>query len=125
MVQTQSQLYAQRAYQKVTCVKGRGAEKEAKYRTVALSFPSLVHTCGLAQAIAFVEVKGKNSGFSEHLDYVLFEIERKETDEESLVAEKSRTNDLLDYMQLSRQVMTASGWLKRYAEAMLKSEKKE
>lgn len=123
MIQTQSQLYAQRAYQKVTAVaaveegeEGYGAENQAKYRTVALSFPSLVHTCGLAQALAFVKAKEEGTGFSADLEHVLGLGD---------LSEKSRTSDLLDYMQLSRQVMVASGWLKRYAEAMLKSEKKE
>jgi len=114
MVRTESQLFAQRAFKKVS--QKQGQEKESKYRTLALSFPSLVHSCGLAQAIAFVEVKEKDIKFHEDLEYVLGLREG-----ESL-SEKSREAELMAYMQLSRKVMIASGWLKRYAEAMLKKE---
>jgi CRISPR-associated protein Cmr5 len=114
MVRTESQLFAQRAFEKVS--EKQGKEKESKYRTLALSFPSLVHSCGLAQAIAFVEVKERDVNFHDDLKYVLG-LEQGES-----LSEKSRRTELLDYMQLSRRVMVASGWLKRYAEALLKKE---
>ena len=56
MVQTNSQKMAQAAYDSVRRRVSPGGLPE-KYASFARSFPSLVHTCGLAQAVAFAKAK--------------------------------------------------------------------
>jgi CRISPR type III-B/RAMP module-associated protein Cmr5 len=90
-------------------------EEERKYVQLARSFPALVHTCGLVQAIAFVIAKEKETGkdYLRHLATVM------PVDPKTL-AEKSRTAHLLEYQRLTRDAMDSAAWLKRYAETLLK-----
>lgn len=100
---------AQRAYAKVTeRVKGEGIDK---YKSFALSFPALVHSCGLAQAIAYAQAKALPE-YPQDLAYVVM----KEMDIETL-AQKARTANLPEYRRLTLDVISASSWIKRYVEA--------
>ena len=59
---TKEQLMAQEAYKRV---KNRSNYKDFdEYKSFALSFPSLIHSCGLVQAVAFTEAEKK----SEYID---------------------------------------------------------
>ncbi|MCL2011301.1 MAG: type III-B CRISPR module-associated protein Cmr5 [Cystobacterineae bacterium] len=87
----------------------------SNYRSFALSFPALIHTCGLAQAIAFA--KYKSEPLLEHLEGILH------TDGQ--LADLSRTVPLQHYMLLSQQTLDAACWLKRYAEALIPVEREQ
>jgi CRISPR-associated protein Cmr5 len=120
-MQTRSQQYAQAAfpavqrhYQQPT----KDLSKEQKeYRTVAKKFPSLIHTCGLAQAIAFYQAKG-HTDYLADLASVLSGAGHPEIKSADELATCSRTNQLNFYMRLSRDALTAAGWIKRYVEAL-------
>nr|WP_321352794.1 type III-B CRISPR module-associated protein Cmr5 [uncultured Methanoregula sp.] len=90
-------------------------EEERKYLQLARSFPALVHTCGLVQAVAFVTAKEKDTGkdYLRHLETIMPLVP------ETLV-KKSRTAPLLEYQRLTRDAMDSATWLKRYAETLLK-----
>jgi len=122
-MQTRSQQYAQAAFPAVQRhypqpTKELSTEQK-EYRTIARKFPTLIHTCGLAQAIAFYQAKGKV-----HAEYLadLAEVVRHAGHPEITSAEeltkRSRTEQLNLYMRLSRDTLTAAGWLKRYVEAL-------
>ncbi|MBZ5495741.1 MAG: type III-B CRISPR module-associated protein Cmr5 [Acidobacteriia bacterium] len=110
-IKTCSQEWAERAYQ---CISNRGRDESGRgeYCSFAKRFPSLIHACGLAQALAFAVAK-KHTGFVGDLETVLGE---------SGLGERSRKAPVPEYLRLSRRALQAAGWLKRYAEALLDSE---
>ncbi len=106
---TRNQRWAERAYQVVNARKvGGDAEKE--YLRFAKRFPSLIHTCGLAQSISFAQARGHGEVVSD-LVFVL-------SHQGDLPAD-SRRALLPQYLRLSREALAAASWIKRYAEAFL------
>jgi CRISPR/Cas system CMR-associated protein Cmr5 small subunit len=99
------QKMAEKAFECVLQKKG-----DEDYRSFALSFPALIHSCGLVQAVAFAKIK--HSDYVEDLAAVLNEVE-SHTD----LPNESRTADIVKYMRLSRRALSAASWLKRYAQA--------
>jgi len=131
-VHTRSQRLAQAAF---PCIQTRHSEMNEsdfkEYVTIAKKFPSLVHTCGLAQAVAFYEAKGKTKpGKLEklHIRYlkdlatVMTAVGHQQVGTVDQLANKVRTEPLTGYLRLSRDAISAAGWLKRYAEAVAPAE---
>lgn len=113
-MRTRSQELAERAYSTVVLRKG---ERQKEYLSFSRSFPTLLHTCGLAQSVAYADAKGgAQTMLLEDLAKVL------ETDRQRLL-EDARKASLGKYMRLNRDALAAAGWLKRYAEALLDDEK--
>lgn len=110
-LRTREQRMAEIAFQRV---KERTGKDAGDYLSFANSFPSLVHSCGLVQAVAFAKAKGK-AVILEDISSVL----GKPLDELTVHA---RSKPLAAYMLLSREVLAAAGWVKRYAQALLKEE---
>lgn len=107
---TKEQSMARQAYIQVS---GRKDDKESfkEYKSFALSFPSLIHSCGLVQAIAFAEAKKKND-FLDDLRAVFNEI-----DNAGDLSKRSREADIMEYMRISRHAISAASWIKRYCQA--------
>lgn len=117
MVQTNSQKMAQAAYASVLrCVDSKEKGLPEKYATFARSFPSLVHSCGLAQAVAFARAKGHGQ-YLDHLAAVLNGIGHAEAASADGLERATREQSVSAYVRLSRNALQAAGWLKRYAEA--------
>ena len=127
-VHTRSQRLAQAAFPRI---QARDAEMNSdefkEYVTIAKKFPSLVHTCGLAQAVAFYEAKGKTKpGKPEkpHIRYlkdlaaVLTAVGHQQIGTVEQLAKKVREEPLSGYLRLSRDAINAASWLKRYVEAL-------
>jgi CRISPR-associated protein Cmr5 len=127
-VHTRSQKLAQAAYPRIQSRDSEMTPDEFKeYVTIAKKFPSLVHTCGLAQAVAFYEAKGKTKpGKPEkpHIRYlkdlaaVLTAIGHQQIATVDELANRVRTEPLSGYLRLSRDAINAASWLKRYVEAV-------
>ena len=119
---TRSQKLAQAAFASVKAQLKTNAEGkislDVKYKSFARTFPSLIHTCGLAQAVAFAEAKEEYHLFLEDLAKVLTASNRTDTGTRSMLASAARTVELSGYMRLSRDAIQAASWLKRYAEAL-------
>jgi len=118
-MQTRQQKRAEKAH---TCVSGkRSSGDKDDYLRLAKSFPALVHTCGLVQAMAFVHAKDTQAGtgatYLSHLSQVMV-VDLPET---TTLEDKSRKADLIEYQYLSLEAIEAATWLKRYAEAFLDS----
>lgn len=92
-----------------------------EYATFAKKFPSLIHVCGLAQAVAFAQAK-KESKYLEDLASVLKATGQSGITTAEELAEKSRTVKVSEYLRLSRHALAAAGWLKRYVEALTEKE---
>lgn len=90
---------------------------EAKYRTLALNFPTMVMQSGLAQAIGFLMAKAKDK--PEHkiiLQHIQTILDRPNLHADILAS------DIGQYQLLTRQTLDATAWLKRYTQALLKKE---
>ena len=128
-VRTRSQVWAERAFDRVAARRSYGQKDD--YATFAKSFPGLIHTCGLVQALAFAEAKGKDK------ENKLLWPDRSQENERGHTLEflddlatvlgtgrdelikQSREADVVTYLRLSREALAAAGWLKRYVEALL------
>lgn len=111
-VLTKNQTRAKRAYDWVSSDETRN---DKDYPKLAKKFPALVHNCGLAQAITFVQAKEGETGeiYLKHLSSVMGLPENN-------LADQSRTEPLMEYLRLSREAIESATWIKRYAEASLK-----
>lgn len=108
-MQTRSQCYAAQIFVQVSRV---GEEERKKYGSLAHRLPVLIRSAGLAQALAFVRAKGGPAG------------ERLLADLAAAVGQadlerRSRCADLLEYMRLTRDVLAALVWYKRFAQSVL------
>nr|WP_314577018.1 type III-B CRISPR module-associated protein Cmr5 [uncultured Neisseria sp.] len=114
-----SQKYAQRAFGLIQKVKD--SNKQVKeYRTLVLNFPTMILQSGLAQAIGFLQAKGKE----EHLLLLAHIAELLEENKDGL-HKKILEADLSHYQLLSRQALEAASSLKRYTQALLPKPKDE
>jgi CRISPR-associated protein Cmr5 len=112
-IQTKSQTMAQTAYRRI--VQRRPGRE---FTSFAREFPSLVHSCGLAQAIAFAETKTQHHAqYLEDLSAVLSAIGHAEAASPDGLAKATREGAVPAYVRLSRNALQAAGWLKRYVEA--------
>ena len=118
MAQTNSQKMAQAAY---ASVRKRVDPKEnglpEKYASFARSFPSLVHACGLAQAVAFAKAKDREQ-YLDDLATVLAAAGHPEIAAADKLETQTRNIPVAAYVRLSRNALQAAGWLKRYVDAV-------
>jgi len=119
-MQTKSQRMAQAAYSRVMAHQPVTDE----YRSFAREFPALVHTCGLAQAVAFARAKGgAQEIYVNDLAAVLTAAGHTQVDTVADLARQTQIQPLNHYLRLSRDTLTAAVWLKRYVEAVVKDRK--
>jgi CRISPR-associated protein Cmr5 len=116
-VHTRSQKLAQEAFARI--VAHGKADKE--FVAFAKKFPALIHTCGLAQAVAFAQAK-KQVGYVEDLAAVLRASGHRQVISAQALADQTRSQQLSGYLRLSRDAINAAGWLKRYVEAVSEDE---
>lgn len=108
---------AQAAYEKAEARVNGDFEK---YLSFARGFPSLIHSCGLVQALSFAKAK---SAKYEHQGYFLEDLKQilivggllSQGDD---LVNFSRNADQAKYLLLSRRALDAAVWLKRYSEAL-------
>lgn len=112
--------YAKIAYPLVSDIKGSAIE--AKYRTLALNFPTMIMQSGLAQAIGFLMVKGneEHKELLQHIAKILNYVNNGEPNKEALHNDILRA-DITKYQLLSRKALEASSWIKRYTQALLEN----
>jgi CRISPR-associated protein Cmr5 len=112
---TTSQKMAREAYAQI--VARRPGEE---YKSFARRFPSLVHTCGLAQAVAFAQAKGTDKPqqqYADDLAKVLTAAGHGEVQDAKRLGEQTHNLPVTQYLRLSRNASAAAEWLKRYVEA--------
>ncbi len=119
MQHIRSQKYAQRAFGLIQKVKDDNKQVK-EYRTLVLNFPTMILQSGLAQAIGFLQAKGKE----EHLLLLAHIAELLGENKDSL-HKKILEADLSHYQLLSRQALEATSSLKRYTQALLPKPKDE
>lgn len=120
-VHTRSQKLAQAAFARVA----KYGKLDDDYVSFAKRFPALIHTCGLAQAVAFADAKRKKDkpgGGAEYrylddLAAVLRGSEQHDIPSLDILKRQTRELPLSGYLRLSRDAVSAASWLKRYVEA--------
>jgi len=123
-VKTRGQEMAREAFDRATR-RAAGSDKERKeYRSFAREFPTLVHQCGLAQAVAFALAKKKEQAtFVEDVAAVLKAARHERITDAKALDASARGAELPAYLLLSRDALLAAVWLKRYVEALFPDEK--
>ncbi len=120
-VHTRSQKLAQVAYARIA----KYGKPEKEFVSFAKKFPALIHTCGLAQAVAFADAKRKKDRpdggpeccYLEDLAAVLKGSEQHDVPSAESLKKQTREQPVSGYLRLSRDAINAASWLKRYVEA--------
>ncbi len=121
-MKTLEQEFAEKAYNKTVAFGNQYPNKEqterAQYGGMAHKLPILIRTAGLAEAVAFVESRGKagHTALLEDLAQVVANKNMKD------FAADSRTFEMQDYVYLTRRAMLALKWFKRFAQSVLEVE---
>ena len=91
------------------------ADERKKYGSMAHKLPVLVRTAGLAQALEFVNARGGDvqQKILDHLAAVVINGTRAD------LLNRSRIDDLDQYMWLTREVLASLLWYKRFAQSVL------
>jgi CRISPR-associated protein Cmr5 len=96
----------------------KSAEYADSYGSMAHKLPVLIRSAGLAQALAFVQSRGKPP-HKELLDH-LAKVVLSESADGGQLAKKSRdTEQLSEYMYLTHASVAALVWYKRFAQSVL------
>lgn len=112
------QRWAHGAHAKVKAA--HNTDQEAKYRTFAFKFPSLLIQSGSAQAIAFLASRTEpGPSFLNDLAVVAG------FSDGTKLGEHARTAEFQDYLKLSRDLLDVGTWFRRFAQAELKGEDNE
>lgn len=131
-MQTREQRFALRTMTRMEKIADQPNIK-TQYGALCHKLPILIHTAGLAQALAFVHARapqgsGKEGGraASAHhqllcdLAWVLADDEAPRAPEGLL--QQAQTANLTQYMHLTRLSLSALVWFKRYAQSLLQVE---
>ncbi len=111
-LQTRDQKYAVDAYNRVKTVHETARDR---YGSMAHKLPILIRTAGLAQALAFVNARGKEEHKRLLNDLALT---LKQQNRENL-AETAMNAPLSEYIYLTQQALAALLWYKRFAQSVL------
>ena len=112
-VHTTSQRMAREAYARIAAKK-----PSHEYVSFAREFPTLVHSCGLAQAVAFALAKRRHQAeYVDDLAAVLRKAGHGQIGNGQALLQETNRLAVTQYMRLSRNALAAAVWLKRYAEA--------
>jgi CRISPR-associated protein Cmr5 len=114
---TRDQRYASTIYEQVTGLKAKERE-EARYKpygAIAHKLPILIRSAGLAQALEFVNSRGKPVQ-----QQLLADLAATIGEEDTLkFLSHVRSAPLAEYMRLTQQTMAALLWYKRFAQSIL------
>lgn|SRR5437763_760090 len=110
-MRTRDQQYAMKVYAQAQEV--RKDKDYRKYGVMCHRLPILIHTAGLAQALAFVASR------KEAIYNRLLKDLGKTLGVEKDLPQQVREAELNDYMRLTWQVMAALVWYKRFAQSIL------
>jgi CRISPR-associated protein Cmr5 len=125
-MQTRDQRYAISVYQQVQTIKDNFKNDYRKYGVMCHKLPILIHTAGLAQALAFVASR-KGEIYCRFLNDLTHTLKSSQIGKDVAaspkkgqdIAQQAREADLSEYMRLTQQVMAALVWYKRFAQSIL------
>lgn len=123
-MRTLEQRFASDVYEKVNAYAQAHPQDDPqrkRYGAMAQELPVLIHTAGLAQALAFVDAKATGANekpYRQLLDDLAGVLEFADR---AKLAEKSReVPTLAEYADLTRRALLALTWFKRFSQSILK-----
>lgn len=123
-MKTRAQQDMELAAKLVQEVTGHDKETQQIYGGLCHSFPVMVRTCGLCQAIAFSQAKaGGGDGSRERAHRLILQHVQKVLEELGVqddLLRALREASASDYMLYTRRVLSAWVYFKRFAESILK-----
>lgn len=117
---TRDQQYAISARECVEAIAVKYEKEEKsrrKYGSTAHKLPILIRTAGLAQALTFIETRGKSKDKANPYQDFLDDLEK--TVGQNSLCKSAREAELDEYMLLTQQVLDALLWYKRFAQSIL------
>ena len=117
-MRTLEQEVAEKVYRKVSLFgenQPQGSAKRNQYGAMAHSLPILIRTAGLAEALAFVQSRGKEGSTALLEDQGQVVLDKSADD----FAVQSRDVELQEYMYLTHRSLQALKWFKRFAQTIL------
>lgn len=119
-MQTRDQRYAEKIFEQVSQLLQKPKPEQKQYGSMAHKLPVLIRTAGLAQALAFVEARGKDPhrDLLRHLEATIY---GGNANPNRLIA-RSREAQLTEYRQLTHSALKALLWYKRFAQSVLNVE---
>ncbi|HVU69671.1 MAG TPA: type III-B CRISPR module-associated protein Cmr5 [Ktedonobacteraceae bacterium] len=128
-MQTRDQQYACKIFDQVKTIAEMDPATANSYGSMAHKLPILIHTSGLMQALAFIDARHRGTKEKPAGPELLLEDLSKTvlgddaTGETLLTRARGVPNDpagsLQEYIYLTRQVLAALLWYKRYAQSIL------
>lgn len=112
-MRTRNQIYATKVFQQME--QDVPADQRKKYGSLALKLPVLIRTAGLAQALAFADVRGEAAG-KRLLDHIAAVV--KVSGGRNGLLEQVREVELVGYMDLTRRILAALTWYGRFTRAV-------
>ncbi|HXK42560.1 MAG TPA: type III-B CRISPR module-associated protein Cmr5 [Anaerolineae bacterium] len=123
---TLDQERAKSAWENVSAVKARQSEEfEKKYSSLVRKAPMYILTNGLGQTLAFLKAKGKGEKNNEHevfYQHLSRWVGAQIGIQNTSLLEWLLTQDSATYRRATTETLAYLNWLKRFAEASLKSE---
>lgn len=123
MLHSRDQELAKTVYEQVSAFKqlhtnaeGKTDKKVKQYGSMAHKLPLMIRSAGLAQSLAFVQVKGKKPAYKQLLDDLAQTLDQSSGEE---FVNQSRIVSLDEYMFLTQNALAALLWYKRYAQSVL------
>jgi len=113
-MQTRDQKYAVDVYKRVLEVKKAEKADRDRYGAMAHQLPILIRTAGLAQALAFLDSRD-TKGHKQ----LLIDLTATVGQPAGKLTDSARKAEMSEYMNLTRQVMAALLWYKRFAQSVL------
>lgn len=110
---TLTQKMSNAAFEKVS----HRATWSREFGSFAKSFPALIHTTGLCQAVAFAQSRDHGKELLSDVVAVMATAESTIGNVDAF-SQRVRQDSTVHYMRLSRLALDAATWVKRYVEAL-------
>jgi CRISPR-associated protein Cmr5 len=111
---TREQKRAKSAFERVVQHQSQDQSWRDQYGGMAHKLPVLVRQAGLAQALAFVESRGKDPHRA-----LLQDLAHTVGLSKDDLLKRSREAGLSEYLRLTREVLAVAQWYKRFAQSVL------
>lgn len=121
MTETRTHAVAKTAYECVAAHRRRPKRERKEYSALAHKLPGMILQSGLAQATGFLLAKGKDEhcALLDDLNAVLHAAQATTTENGRELHDAVIASGLQEAVNLTRRSLEASGWIKRYAQALL------
>lgn len=125
-MRTRSQHYSEQVFTQIDAVEKTNAlsddKKKKQYGSLCHNFPIMMLQNGLSQAVAFLWIKAaddENSPQGLFLKHLSAITSGSEGESPANFQQRINKAPLAQYQQLTRQILAASIWYKRFAESIL------